>query len=234
MGAVDLGAHHQQGPDVAQVGVATGARGHLPQAGMKPKTTWSPGQAVDPGPTSSTTPAPSWPPTMGRGPNMSPVRRCSSLWHMPEAAMRTRTSPYLGGSSSISSTLQSLPVPTGSPLASSWLFPPWSGDLRRSGRGPCGGARSRAVRRPDVRPCSSLRCRHRLPPPVDRRSTGSPAPRRGHALPGRSAGGRVPEDRGALLPQGGHALTVVGPAIIGSSRASAARTDSATVWWKAS
>ena len=81
--------------------------GHFPQAGTKPSTTWSPGaRPVTPGPTSSTTPAPSWPPMTGRGTGMSPVSRCSSEWHMPDAASLMRTSPSLGGSSSMGSTLQ--------------------------------------------------------------------------------------------------------------------------------
>ena len=80
--------------------------GHFPQAGTKPSTTWSPGaRPVTPGPTSSTTPAPSWPPMIGRGTGMSPVSRCSSEWHMPDAASLIRTSPSLGGSSSMGSTL---------------------------------------------------------------------------------------------------------------------------------
>ena len=39
---------------------------------------------------------------------MSPVTRCSSEWHRPDAASSTSTSPALGGSSSISSTLHLL------------------------------------------------------------------------------------------------------------------------------
>ena len=63
--------------------------GQRPQAGTKPNTTWSPGATENtPAPTSMTTPAPSWPPIVGSGavaPSRSPVRRCSSLWHIPEA-----------------------------------------------------------------------------------------------------------------------------------------------------
>ena len=82
--------------------------GHCPQAGTNPKTTWSPGASPrTPGPTSSTTPAPSCPPMMGSEPGRSPVTRCSSEWHMPDAASLTSTSPSRGGSSSIGSTLQS-------------------------------------------------------------------------------------------------------------------------------
>ena len=35
------------------------------------------------------------------------MTRCSSEWHMPDAASLTSTSPSRGGSSSIGSTLQS-------------------------------------------------------------------------------------------------------------------------------
>ena len=73
---------------------------------MNPNTTWSPGASqLTPSPTSCTTPAPSWPPMIGSSNGRSPVTRCSSLWHMPLAAIFTSTSPGLGGSSSISSTL---------------------------------------------------------------------------------------------------------------------------------
>ena len=79
--------------------------------GMKPNTTWSPGASqLTPARPPRTTPAPSWPPMIGRANGRSPVTRCSSEWHMPDAASLTSTSPGLGGSSSISSTLQSLPT----------------------------------------------------------------------------------------------------------------------------
>ena len=78
-----------------------------PHDGMNPNTTWSPGDSqLTPSPTSSTTPAPSCPPMIGGGNGRSPVTTCSSLWHIPEAAILTSTSPALGGSSSMSSTLQ--------------------------------------------------------------------------------------------------------------------------------
>jgi hypothetical protein len=80
--------------------------GHLPQDGMNPKMTWSPGCSQEtPGPTSCTMPAPSCPPMTGMFAGRSPVTRCSSEWHIPEATIFTRTSPAFGGSSSISSTL---------------------------------------------------------------------------------------------------------------------------------
>src|SRR6185295_19741663 len=83
--------------------------GHLPHAGKKENTTWSPTSSeVTFGPTSITTPAPSWPPMHGGSlvtPARSPVTTCSSLWHIPLAANLTSTSPAFGGSRSISSTL---------------------------------------------------------------------------------------------------------------------------------
>ena len=61
-------------------------------------TTWSPGlEVVDLGPTSVTTPAPSWPPSTGaHGSGITPSSRCSSEWQMPEAASWIITSPALG------------------------------------------------------------------------------------------------------------------------------------------
>ncbi len=68
------------------------------------------GDPGDPGPAASTTPAPSWPPTIGSRAVASPVRRCSSEWHMPEAANLMRTSPARGSSSSSSVTSHGWPV----------------------------------------------------------------------------------------------------------------------------
>src|SRR6266568_2408605 len=73
---------------------------------MNDSTTWSPGDSPEtPGPTSSTTPAPSWPPTTGNGIGTSPVTRWWSDRQSPEAASPTSTSPSPGGSRSTSSTL---------------------------------------------------------------------------------------------------------------------------------
>ena len=81
--------------------------GQRPHDGMNPNTTWSPGASqLTLAPTFSTTPAPSWPPMIGSSNGRSPVSRCSSEWHRPEAAILTSTSLSLGSSSSISSTLQ--------------------------------------------------------------------------------------------------------------------------------
>ncbi|OCB52885.1 hypothetical protein A9X02_01355 [Mycobacterium malmoense] len=90
---------------------------HWPQTATKEVTTWSPGaNPSTPAPTSTTTPEPSWPPIVGdmagnpNARNVSgggasfPCRMCSSEWHSPVAASRTKTSPALGGSSSNSST----------------------------------------------------------------------------------------------------------------------------------
>src|SRR6056297_1110326 len=89
--------------------------GHWPQAGMKPNTTWSPGsRPVTLGPTSRTMPAPSCPPISGgsgEAPARSPVTRCSSEWHMPDAFISTSSSPDCGASSSMSSMVQSWPTP---------------------------------------------------------------------------------------------------------------------------
>ena len=84
--------------------------GQRPQAGMNPKMTRSPGATeVTPGPTSSITAAPSWPPIIGSGQGRSPVTMCSSEWHSPDPPIRTRTSPAFGGSSSISSIFHGVP-----------------------------------------------------------------------------------------------------------------------------
>lgn len=78
---------------------------------MNEHTTWSPGRTrVTFGPTASTTPAPSCPPTIGSLLQESPVRRCSSEWHIPEAANLMRTSPAPGSSSSSSTSSHGLPV----------------------------------------------------------------------------------------------------------------------------
>src|SRR5258706_1610480 len=47
---------------------------------------------------------------IGSANGRSPVTRCSSEWQSPDAAISTRTSPSLGASSSICSTLHGLPT----------------------------------------------------------------------------------------------------------------------------
>src|SRR5581483_8096867 len=76
---------------------------------MNEKMTWSPrANSLTPSPTSSTTPAPSWPSTSGSGSAIVPVIAERSEWHTPQAARRTVTSPRLGGSTFISSTVTGL------------------------------------------------------------------------------------------------------------------------------
>ena len=115
--------------------------GQRPHEGMKPNTTWSPGfSQLTFSPTSSTTPAPSWPPIIGSSNGRSPVTRCSSEWHIPDAAILTSTSPAFGA---IELDLLDAPrrvrSPTGSRPSSSQLVPPWYCSIRRTGRMyPCG------------------------------------------------------------------------------------------------
>ncbi len=86
---------------------------------MNETATWSPSATcVTLVPTSVTMPEPSWPPTTGNMDFtpiisrtsgvwlMSPVRRCSSEWHMPDQTIFTLTSRLPGGSISISSVFQ--------------------------------------------------------------------------------------------------------------------------------
>src|SRR3984885_1364338 len=71
-----------------------------PQAGMYERTTLSPGfTRCTSGPTDSTMPAPSCPPTTGSRMGASPVVMWSSEWHRPAAIILTRTSCAFGGSS---------------------------------------------------------------------------------------------------------------------------------------
>src|ERR1700722_3815805 len=71
-----------------------------PQAGMYEQTILSPGfTRCTSGPTDSTIPAPSCPPTTGSRMGASPVVMWSSEWHSPAAMILTRTSCAFGGSS---------------------------------------------------------------------------------------------------------------------------------------
>ena len=75
----------------------TGTGGIRVSSGM----TWSPFfTEVTPGPTSTTTPAPSWPRIAGNNPSGSaPESVNSSVWQMPVALISTRTSNAFGPSS---------------------------------------------------------------------------------------------------------------------------------------
>src|ERR1700730_2712630 len=71
-----------------------------PAAGMDEQTILSPGfTRCTSGPTDSTIPAPSCPPTTGSRMGASPVVMWSSEWHSPAAMILTRTSCAFGGSS---------------------------------------------------------------------------------------------------------------------------------------
>jgi hypothetical protein len=84
---------------------------HAPQLASVETTTWSPGfTRVTSAPTSSTTPAPSWPSTAGAGHGMVPSTTLRSLWHTPAAVMRTMTSRAPGARTSRSLTT-SVPLP---------------------------------------------------------------------------------------------------------------------------
>src|SRR5215470_13860674 len=74
--------------------------------------TWSPFfTEVTPGPTSTTTPAPSCPRIAGNSPSGSaPDNVNSSVWQTPVALISTRTSPAFGPSSSTSSTTSGFPA----------------------------------------------------------------------------------------------------------------------------
>ena len=77
------------------------------------RTTWSPGATwVTADPTASTTPAPSWPYTVGPMKNSGGSSRLNrSVWHMPAATMRTTTSSS-AGSASVSSSMVNGPWPS--------------------------------------------------------------------------------------------------------------------------
>ena len=71
---------------------------HSPHSGAKRVTTWSPGATSEtPGPTLSTTPAPSWPSTQSVYPvGSAPDAEYRSVWQTPQASSRTSASPALG------------------------------------------------------------------------------------------------------------------------------------------
>ena len=71
-----------------------------PQLGMNTMTTCSPrARSATPSPTSSTTPAASWPSAIGSGRGRSPLITDRSEWQRPAAPIRTSTSSRPGGSS---------------------------------------------------------------------------------------------------------------------------------------
>src|SRR5918998_4664970 len=74
---------------------------------------WSPSETLlTPGPTSTTTPAPSCPRTDGKRPSGSdPLLVYSSVWHTPVDFISTSTSPAFGPSNCTVSTLRGSPAP---------------------------------------------------------------------------------------------------------------------------
>jgi len=95
-----------------RVGHPVAHAAHRPQLARVVTTTWSPGATVVTSlPTSSTTPAPSWPITTGVGNGIVPSSTDWSLWHTPAATIRTRTSPGPGSLTSTAS-LTTAPVPS--------------------------------------------------------------------------------------------------------------------------
>src|SRR5574343_2040661 len=74
--------------------------------------TWSPGLTlVTPSPTSTTMPAPAWPSATGNRPSgSSPLRVKASVWQTPVWVMRTSTSPFFGGATSISTICSGWPA----------------------------------------------------------------------------------------------------------------------------
>src|SRR5688572_7559356 len=76
---------------------------------MNEETTWSPtASPVTPSPTSTTSPAPSWPRTSGGGSAMVPLVAERSEWQTPQAAIFTVTSPRFGPSTEMVSTTTGL------------------------------------------------------------------------------------------------------------------------------
>src|SRR5690606_14984637 len=84
---------------------------HWPHSAVYSGMTWCPGLTlVTPSPTSTTTPAPSWPSTHGNTPSgSSPDRVKASVWHTPVWLIFTSTSPALGGATSISTICSGWP-----------------------------------------------------------------------------------------------------------------------------
>src|SRR5690606_1334004 len=88
--------------------------GHWRHSGVYSGITWSPFLTdVTPGPTSTTTPAPSWPRIAGKIPSGSaPESVNSSVWQIPVAFTSTRTSPSLGPARSTSMISSGFPAAT--------------------------------------------------------------------------------------------------------------------------
>ena len=112
-GSVQLAARHERGAHVAQVRVAGGAGRALPAGGHESEDdVVTGGQPSHAGADLFDHAGTFMPTDHGQRAREVTGHRCSSEWHMPDAASLTSTSPSRGGSSSIGSTLQSLvPLP---------------------------------------------------------------------------------------------------------------------------
>src|SRR5882672_2948892 len=103
--------------------------------------TWSPFFSdTMPGPTSTTTPAPSWPKTTGNSPSGSPPERVnSSVWQTPDALISTSTSPNFGPSrSTVSISSLSPALKQTAALVFTLAFPQLCiGGEPRTGPSPC-------------------------------------------------------------------------------------------------
>src|SRR5882672_5489617 len=90
-----------------------------------------------PGPTSTTTPAPSWPKITGNRPSGSPPERVnSSVWQTPDALISTSTSPNFGPSRSTSSISRFLPASKQTAAFVFTLSPSNQGAKPRAGKRP--------------------------------------------------------------------------------------------------
>ena len=86
---------------------------HCPHCGDQQMTTWSPGlRPLTPGPTSTTSPAPSWPSTAGMATGIVPFIADRSEWQTPVARILTRTLPSVTGVASTLSRISRVLLPT--------------------------------------------------------------------------------------------------------------------------
>ncbi len=166
---------------------------HIPQLAMVDTTTWSPGRtSVTDEPTSSTTPAPSWPMAAGAGQGIVPSSTDRSVWHRPAATMRTTTSRGPGRRSSRSSLSSALPSPT-------YTNP----RMAQTATGPAVGARTRSranlghagVGEPGA-PAGGPGARHRRRDVRGRRAGRPPRRRRVADVRPLDGGARAPAGRG--------------------------------------
>ena len=99
--------------------------GHLPQAGTKPSTTWSPGARPRHARADLLDDAGALVAADDRaaGTGMSPVTRCSSEWHMPEAASGRAPHPPWAGRARSARRSSRCDAPTRWRLRSPWCLP---------------------------------------------------------------------------------------------------------------